>query len=83
MCCAWMLQGKGGYGDVFEGSWRGQPVAVKKLPLLNDYADGLSLATQHEALIAEIKLHSRFECNRLVRVHTVRFILYDSYVLLA
>ena len=52
---------------MFEGIWRGQRVAVEKLPPLESQrGDGPTMQSQHEALIAEIKLHSRFQCSRLV-----------------
>ena len=64
-----MLQGTGGFGDVFEAKWRGRRVAVKKLPQLAACArDGPSPEAQYAALIAEIQLSCRFNSSRLVSV---------------
>lgn len=62
------MQGSGGFGDVFECTWRGQRVAVKKLPtVLEDGFGAPPARAQYLALIAEIQLSSRFKCDRLVR----------------
>ena len=62
-----MLQGTGGFGDVFEAEWRGRRVAVKKLPQLAACArDGPTPEAQYAALFAEIQLSCRFNSSRLV-----------------
>ena len=74
-----MLQGTGGFGDVFEAEWRGRRVAVKKLPQLAAGArDGPSPEAQYAALIAEIQLSCRFNSSRLVSGRTCIGMLYDS-----
>ncbi len=58
------MQGAGGFGEVYECSWRGRRVAVKKLPGLQ----GPSSAggEQHAALVQEVQLSCRFTSDRLV-----------------
>lgn len=60
---AFLSQGSGGYGSVYEGLWRGRRVAVKCLP-----KDGATNA-QFEALIREIDLSAKFDSRRLVQVY--------------
>lgn len=61
-------QGSGGFGDVFECTWRGQKVAVKRLPAsVERQEDAPPPRAQYLALIAEIQLSCRFKCSRLVR----------------
>lgn len=63
------VQGAGGFGEVFECIWRGQRVAVKKLPAFLEEGTGTTAAKmQYRALIAEIQLSCRFKCDRLVRI---------------
>lgn len=58
-----VTQGSGGYGSVYEGTWRGKKVAVKCLP-----QDGATPA-QYEALIREIELSAKFDSKHLVQVY--------------
>lgn len=54
---------------MFEGMWRGQRVAVKKLPSVwqQQQHGAPSPKAQYLALVDEIRLSCRFMCNRLVR----------------
>ncbi len=78
--CVFTAQGAGGFGEVFECMWRGQQVAVKKLPvLLEEGSSAPAAKMQYRALIAEIMLSCRFKCDRLVRITgRVTFVLRDA-----
>ena len=56
------MQGTGGFGAVYEATWRGRRVAVKKLPQLN--ADKPFSEELYEGLLREIQLASKFDCDR-------------------
>lgn len=58
--------GTGGFGAVYECTWRGRRVAVKRLPQLA--ADQPGGQVLKDALIREIGLASKFASDRLVRV---------------
>ncbi len=58
------VQGAGGFGEVYECSWRGRRVAVKKLPGLQ--APSSAGGEQHAALVQEVQLSCRFTSDRLV-----------------
>lgn len=71
--------GTGGFGSVYEATWRGKKVAVKMLPSFaspgtegggeqHGHGSGGGQAA-YEALLREIKLASMFDCDRLVRVY--------------
>ncbi len=47
---------------VYEASWQGRPVAVKKLPQLTP--DQPFSEQLYEALLREIQLASKFDCDR-------------------
>lgn len=52
----------GGFGAVYEATWRGRRVAVKKLPNLGpDQPSGESM---YAALLREIELASKFSSDR-------------------
>ncbi|KAK9918851.1 hypothetical protein WJX75_007510 [Coccomyxa subellipsoidea] len=57
--------GQGGFGTVFEATWRGKQVAVKVLQGL----DGGGKTMHFEALRREVQLASRFNSERLVQVY--------------
>ncbi|EIE21885.1 hypothetical protein COCSUDRAFT_56332 [Coccomyxa subellipsoidea C-169] len=57
--------GQGGFGTVFEATWRGKRVAVKVLQGL----DGGGKTVHFEALRREVQLASRFNSERLVQVY--------------
>jgi hypothetical protein len=57
-----VLQGTGGFGAVYEAKWQARPVAVKKLPRLSD--DQPFSEQLYEALLREIQLASKFDCDR-------------------
>ena len=61
---------------MFEAVWRGRRVAVKKLPPLTERGRGAgapSPEAQYAALMAEIRLSSRFRSSRLVSRCTICF----------
>lgn len=63
------LQGMGGFGTVYEATWRGRRVAVKKLPQFGpDQPCGEGM---YSALLREIELASKFNCERFVGVTAV------------
>lgn len=59
--------GTGGFGAVYEAEFRGQKVAVKKLPPFSVEQPGSQ--AMYQALLREIALASKFDCERLVRVY--------------
>lgn len=61
-------QGRGGFGAVYEGRWRGRRVAVKRVPPQEGRQSGEAPPeAQHAALVAETRLSARFRHSRLVR----------------
>eukprot|EP00884_Botryococcus_braunii_P016796 jgi/Botrbrau1/37/Bobra.0022s0032.1 len=56
--------GTGGFGSVYEATWRGRPVAVKMLPNM-----GNGELEAFNALVREVDLSSKFDSNRLVKVY--------------
>jgi len=60
--------GTGGFGAVYEAKWRGKTVAVKKLPPFSDNNQPGG-QVMYDALLREIALASKFDCDRLVRVY--------------
>lgn len=56
------MQGTGGFGSVFESTWRGRRVAVKMLPHFGPdqpFSEGM-----YSALLREIELASKFSSDR-------------------
>jgi serine/threonine protein kinase len=50
------LLGSGNYGDVYEGTWRATPVAVKKLKLTpTEFNMALPLLIQESSLISKLR----------------------------
>ena len=63
--------GTGGFGAVYEASWQGKKVAIKRLPPFVSLEGSLQKDAEsaYQALIREIKLASKFQCERLVEVY--------------
>jgi serine/threonine protein kinase len=64
--------GTGGFGAVYEAIWKSKKVAVKKLPpfvSMDDVTGENNAEAAYQALIREIKLASKFQCERLVKVY--------------
>ncbi|EFN52665.1 hypothetical protein CHLNCDRAFT_138610 [Chlorella variabilis] len=59
--------GTGGFGSVYEATWRGRRVAVKKLPLFGP--DQPCSEGMYAAMLREIELASKFSSDRLVQVY--------------
>lgn len=57
-----VVQGTGGFGVVYEATWRGRRVAVKKLPQMGP--DQPFTQQLYDGLLGEIQLASKFDCNR-------------------
>jgi serine/threonine protein kinase len=50
------ILGSGNYGDVYEGTWRGTPVAVKKLKLsVGEFQQMIPLLIQESSLISKLR----------------------------
>jgi hypothetical protein len=66
--------GTGGFGSVFEAEWRGRKVAVKMLPSFsgsdtyNGSGGNASGDAAYQALFKEIRLASKFNNDRLVKM---------------
>jgi len=73
------VQGRGGFGEVYECMFRGERVAVKQLPAV--LQDGPAAPPAKALYVALIQLSCRFNCDRLVRRHKSDAVLHHCFLL--